>query len=68
MSRVQRCHRCGRRYRGSGNWNVEMKDGRPQFLLCPSCQTPEENAEAEINEATLRYGVDVFGRGIAVPK
>ncbi|MFF7415705.1 hypothetical protein [Streptomyces lydicus] len=24
-------------------------------LLCPECQTPEENAEAEVKEATLDY-------------
>lgn len=26
----------------------------PQHI-CPSCQTPEENAEAVINEATIDY-------------
>jgi hypothetical protein len=31
-------------------------------LLCPQCQTPEENAEAEINAATLIYEVGPDGR------
>jgi hypothetical protein len=36
--------------------------------LCPDCQTPEENAEAAINEATLEYGVSVDGRLLGRPK
>jgi hypothetical protein len=36
--------------------------------LCPDCQTPEENAEAEINAATLEYQPDPHGRMTARPK
>jgi hypothetical protein len=36
--------------------------------LCPACQTPEENAEAEINFATLDYFVDSSGRVGGRPK
>ena len=49
------CKGCGRRYRGDGEWNVEVSGGRGIWILCPGCQTPEENAEAEINAATLDY-------------
>ena len=36
--------------------------------LCPTCQTPAENAEATINEATLDYEVDAHGVSRARPK
>jgi hypothetical protein len=63
-----KCQRCRSPYRGHGDWNVHMRAGEPQYLLCPTCQTPEENAEAAINEATLQYSVDEHGRGRAVPR
>jgi len=44
--------RCKRRYRNQADWNVVYVEGREQGTLCPSCQTPEENAEAEHNLAT----------------
>lgn len=71
MPKVIRCSRCGRRLRNPASqagkgWNVEMKGGEARAYLCPDCQTPEENAEAEINEATLDYfrlpGGQVFGQ------
>lgn len=64
-----RCQRCSRRYRGQTNWNVVVDKGVTTGILCPDCQTPEENAEAEINEATLDYqGSLSDGRLWAVPK
>lgn len=62
------CGRCGRRYRGRGDWNATMREGVIVGLLCPRCQSPEENAEAEINEATLDYRLDAFGRAVGFPK
>lgn len=63
-----RCMRCGRRNRMQPGWNVVMKGGKPVGLLCPDCQTPEENAEAEINMATTTYSRDAFGRIIGAAK
>lgn len=68
-AKVIRCFRCDRRCRNDrGDWNVEFKNGVPVAVICPTCQTPEENAEAEIRYATLDYGVDATGRAIARPK
>lgn len=61
-AKVCRCERCGRRMRSSAGWNMTLEAGVIVGYLCPGCQTPEENAEAEINEATLDYAVDPFGR------
>ncbi|MDP9822790.1 hypothetical protein [Nocardioides massiliensis] len=66
-----RCSRCSKKYRGRGDWNSTYKQGICIGLLCPACQTPEENAEAAINEATLDYGrggFDAFGRQYARSK
>lgn len=51
MSAVEKCMRCRRRYRGGVTWNVVLVNGRQQGILCPDCQTPDENAEAERNLA-----------------
>ena len=48
-----RCDRCGRRYRGHGDWNVTLAGGVIVGALCPDCQNTEEHLEAAINEATL---------------
>ncbi|WHP18814.1 hypothetical protein [Cellulomonas sp. ES6] len=53
--RVERCMRCSRRWRGADDWNSVWKSGVLTGLLCPDCQTPEENAEAEINAVGLDY-------------
>lgn len=56
------CDRCTARLpRNVGEWNVTIKDGKIAGYLCPGCQTPEENAEAEIRNSTLDYFSD--GRG-----
>lgn len=53
--KVERCTRCRRRMRSIAGWNAVFRRGVAVGLLCPDCQTPEENAEAEINEAGLDY-------------
>ncbi|WP_194294572.1 hypothetical protein [Leucobacter muris] len=65
-----KCSRCGERVSviAAVGWNATVKQGRVIGHLCPSCQTPEENAEAEINLATTTYGVDAFGRHVGFPK
>jgi len=68
VAKVQKCERCQRRHRGSGDWNVTIRDGEVVGVLCPTCQTPEENAEAVVNEATLVYSRDAAGRTPGKPK
>jgi len=66
-----RCHRCNRRWRDGAadadRWNTEFKAGVVLWLLCPGCQTPEENLQAEINDATLNYA-RLGGIGVCWPK
>lgn len=61
-AKVIRCSECNRRARSGAGWNCTMRSGVMAGYLCPTCQTPEQNAEAEINAATLNYGVDPAGR------
>lgn len=57
--RVVRCDRCKDYARTVAQlkrgWNCTAKGGRVIGFLCPACQTPEENAEAEVKAATLNY-------------
>lgn len=62
MTRVIRCSACARRLRSMEGWNVTLKAGVIVGYTCPDCQTAEQNAEAEINQATTDYGTDRFGR------
>lgn len=64
----RQCDRCGRRWRGQSGWNATMKAGWEVGTLCPGCQTPEENAEAEINLATRWYSRDATDRVTFRPK
>jgi hypothetical protein len=48
-------------------WTVVVKSGYITGLLCPSCQTPEENADAAIHEATLDFAV-INRRLVGSPK
>lgn len=52
------CMRCARRYRAftkeAERWNVDYRSGFIMGLLCPGCQTVEENLEAEINLIDLK--------------
>lgn len=68
MAKTMKCARCGKRYRGSGDWNATMEAGVVVSVLCPACQTPDENAEAEINGATTVYGRDALNRVRGLPK
>ena len=54
------CDRCRRliRLNQAEGWNATFRQGVIVGYLCPNCQTAEENAEAEINEATLDYSQD----------
>lgn len=52
------------------NWNVVYDEGRVVGNICPNCQTPEENAEAEVNAAVFDYSrkVTIDGVTLAPPK
>jgi len=56
------CTQCGTTGTDHGDWNGQFKSGQVVAILCPACQSPEQNAEAEINAATIEYGTDAFGR------
>jgi len=63
-----KCRQCQRRYHDRGAWNAVVERGVVVGVLCPRCQTPAENAEAEIHDATLHYDRDGAGRLIGRPK
>lgn len=51
-----RCLRCGEPHtEGDGGWNADWRQGRGHGLVCPTCQTPEEAAEASVKTAYLDY-------------
>lgn len=60
------CIKCRRRYRPGAKdgslWNAEIRDGLIQWVICPDCQTPEQNLEAMVKEALLDYYRDAAGR------
>jgi len=60
------CDRCPRPYHpnvaDAAYWNMVLRDGRIVAVLCPGCQSPEEDMEAEVNQATLSYEADDQGR------
>lgn len=68
IRRQKKCYRCGKRYRGKGDWNLEVKSNELVGILCPSCQTPGEHLEAEVHQATLQYTATPDGRLITLPK
>ncbi|MHA3020126.1 hypothetical protein ACXPWS_07600 [Mycobacterium sp. BMJ-28] len=53
-AKVIRCDRCRRRCRNTAGWNVDMIAGLVVGHLCPNCQTPEEDLDAELNLITGR--------------
>ena len=68
--RYPTCDRCGRRGRSlpaMNDWNVSFNRGVITGLICNHCQTPLENAEAAVNDATLEY-TRIGGRHAARPK
>ncbi len=69
MHRIPRrlmCKRCPATtdlHKPDARWNAVWDKGYLTGFLCPDCQTPEENAEAEINAATMTpVGIDEAGR------
>lgn len=73
MRAMVRCDRCQVRARlnraVADNWNVVCHAGRLTGIVCSTCQTAQEHAEAEIHGAVYDYGrttVDSLGR-VRVP-
>lgn len=62
------CTRCGSTGSDPDGWNGEFEAGRLVAIICPACQTAEQNAEAEINAATIEYETNAFGQLIEKPK
>lgn len=57
-----RCLRCGESHTpGDEGWNADWRQGRGHGLVCPTCQTPEEAAEASVKTAYLDYGNAAVG-------
>lgn len=53
-AKVERCARCGRRYRGQDGWNDDLIAGLRVGRVCPDCQTDEEHLGAEVNLVLAR--------------
>lgn len=73
MTPIIRCARCQRRLRnldtaGERGWNARLENGLVTAVLCPDCQTPLENAEAVINDATTEVLGTVGGRLVGRPR
>lgn len=47
---------------------VDITEGVVVGHLCPESQTPDENIEAEVTEATLSYRQDALSRLVGTPK
>ena len=54
---IVECARCGKiEFAGNAEgWNTVFDMGVIAGFLCPECQTPEEDLEAQVNEATIDY-------------
>ena len=68
-----KCSRCKRRLRNldtaaADGWNAVLELGIVTAILCPGCQTPLENLEAEVNDATTEITGTVGGRLVGRPK
>ena len=72
MSKALKCSTCGRRFRerafDAEFWNVELHAGIITRVLCPDCQTPEQDMEAQVNQAMLNYARNTSGQIIARTK
>jgi len=61
--KIKRCSRCNKRMRDPQGWNVEMIAGIEAGYLCPGCQTPQQDLEAELN---LTLGRSTVNKEITV--
>jgi hypothetical protein len=55
---IVRCMRCRRRMRNNAsNWNDVWIAGYVVGHLCPGCQSPDENFDAELDQIVRRAGM-----------
>lgn len=55
-TKITKCIRCGKRQRNSlDGWNTQHVAGISLGVICPGCQTSEEDIEAQINEIGTDY-------------
>lgn len=52
QTKIIRCMRCARRCRNDSGWNVQFIAGLECGVVCPTCQTLDEDLEAELNLIT----------------
>lgn len=62
------CTLCANTGTDRGDWNGSYRSGRLLSIICPDCQSADQNAEAAINEATLDYSMNAFGQVVVRPK
>lgn len=48
-AKVERCERCGKRFYGQQGWSEDYVAGLVVGHLCPDCQSPHEDREAELD-------------------
>ena len=72
MKATTGCQRCGRPFSrklaDAAGWNGFYLGGVLQHLVCPGCQTADENIEAEVADAMTSNSLDAFGRSVSRPK
>lgn len=51
MTTISKCYRCKRSGIDRSDWNIEHIAGYEAGAVCPTCQSPDENAEAFMNDA-----------------
>ncbi|MFD8146116.1 hypothetical protein [Streptomyces sp. NPDC059708] len=51
----------------AADWSGKWEHGQLRFLVCPPCHTPTETAEAEINGAAVKVGMEEGGQFQADP-
>lgn len=62
-----RCGRCGKHASDTSGWSAAVAMGAIVSILCGSCQTRDEQAEAAVNSATLDFAL-INGRIASRPK
>lgn len=65
----RRCQRCGRRMRAAcDDWLAVLELGGVKHVICPGCQTLDEQAEGAIRGATTETAFGTDGRFYTRPK
>ena len=62
-AKVIKCDRCRKRCRNMDGWNTDFVAGFVVGYVCPDCQTPQEDLEAELK---MILGESEFGAELTV--